>query len=504
MQRAACWVAFLVLGGVGPTGATGQEAAAVDRVAWLYRRHCAVCHGERGDGGAPLGLDLYPRPRAFDRGQFRLVRTAQGLPAEDDLMGVLRRGMPGSSMPSFAWLAEADRLALARHVLAIAVDGLVRAEVDAARQQGQAVDPAVVRSRAQARWSAATVLAAGAPAALDEATLQRGRGLYRLACASCHGEDGKGKPRPAGWSTEGTLSWARDFTMGVLRGPATHEELAWRIVAGLPGTTMGPTQIDDPADLGALVAYVRSLLPKGAADRLVHERRRLTAGRVAAPAPSTPDDPRWQLAPATDTVLSPLVWRDGAVLGATLRAVHDGATLAILVDWPDASRDDRAGLGTVHPDAAALQFSAEAEPPLLAMGEAQAPVNIWHWLSFRADDESSELERLDPPPHAGDRPRADVPLYQPAGTGPAPASELQAQGPGAVGVVRGRVLAAARWREGRWSVVFRRAMPPQVGREIAFAPGSRVQVAAAVWNGAAGDRRGEKSISIWQELVIER
>jgi hypothetical protein len=31
-----------------------------------------------------------------------------------------------------------------------------------------------------------------------------------------------------------------------------------------------------------------------------------------------------------------------------------------------------------------------------------------------------------------------------------------------------------------------------------------VPVAFAVWNGSAGDRDGKKSVTIWQELLLER
>jgi DMSO reductase family type II enzyme heme b subunit len=39
---------------------------------------------------------------------------------------------------------------------------------------------------------------------------------------------------------------------------------------------------------------------------------------------------------------------------------------------------------------------------------------------------------------------------------------------------------------------------------ITLAPGDRVPVAFAVWNGSAGDRDGKKSVTIWQELLLEK
>jgi DMSO reductase family type II enzyme heme b subunit len=67
-----------------------------------------------------------------------------------------------------------------------------------------------------------------------------------------------------------------------------------------------------------------------------------------------------------------------------------------------------------------------------------------------------------------------------------------------------QVHALARWQDGRWSVDFRRELRPEAAQALVLHPGQRVQVACAVWNGAAGDSGARKSISIWQELVLDR
>ena len=56
--------------------------------------------------------------------------------------------------------------------------------------------------------------------------------------------------------------------------------------------------------------------------------------------------------------------------------------------------------------------------------------------------------------------------------------------------------------EGGWAVVFVRALESVDGREVSFRPGTTTQLACAVWNGAAGDAGPQKSISVWQELVL--
>ena len=59
-------------------------------------------------------------------------------------------------------------------------------------------------------------------------------------------------------------------------------------------------------------------------------------------------------------------------------------------------------------------------------------------------------------------------------------------------------------QDGWWSVVFRRALAPGREGSLELTPGTRVQLACAIWNGAARDHDAQKSISIWHQLTIGR
>jgi len=68
-----------------------------------------------GDG--PAAVWLYPKPRHFNSGLFKIRSTpANFLPTEDDLFQVITRGMPGSSMPSFTYLSAAERRDVVQYV----------------------------------------------------------------------------------------------------------------------------------------------------------------------------------------------------------------------------------------------------------------------------------------------------------------------------------------------------------------------------------------------------
>src|SRR5262245_4031703 len=83
----------------------------------VYNQHCASCHGVNGDGTGPASVWLFPKPRNFSAGLFKLHSTPAGaLPADEDLFETITRGMAGSSMPSFSYLTEAERREVVQYV----------------------------------------------------------------------------------------------------------------------------------------------------------------------------------------------------------------------------------------------------------------------------------------------------------------------------------------------------------------------------------------------------
>jgi len=483
----------------------------------LYGMHCAVCHGAGGRADGPASEFLFPPARDFSVERFRLVSSANGAPFDRDLVATLRRGMPGSAMPAWNWLPEEDLWALASYVRSLAVEGLAQALEERARSNGDETLLADAASIARERLTPGDPLRPRGALVAAPLDLEHGRVLYLEKCASCHGPDGKGEPEPR-FDEDGTLDWARDFTAGFLKGGDGPAELACRIRAGMPGTAMPPTVLEPPEE-ARLIAYVRSLIPEGTGARLVHTRASLRARRIQT-APEEPDDPAWEGADEIEVVLAPLWWSEKAVLGASLAALHDGDELALRLRWPDATGVVRLFSEASPTDGAALQLSAATHPALFGMGAPGEPTNLWHWQALRLEDVAGALDLLDLVPHAlrPTRPgevQADVPLYQRLLARPEPSSRVDritVQGVENIAHASRapfEVSACARWQddarsdEGGWAVVFKRSLTSAGPDEIALLPGSTLQVACAVWNGAAGDGGARKSISIWQELVLE-
>jgi len=71
----------------------------------LYLKNCAQCHGEKGDGAGYATPHLSPTPRDFTSAKFKVRTTPNGtLPTHQDLVNIIRRGMPYTSMPAWPYL----------------------------------------------------------------------------------------------------------------------------------------------------------------------------------------------------------------------------------------------------------------------------------------------------------------------------------------------------------------------------------------------------------------
>ena len=75
----------------------------------LYMKFCAQCHGEKGDGEGYATPHLFPRPRDFTTAKFKVRSTPTGaLPTHQDLVNIIRRGMPYTSMPAWPTLTDQE------------------------------------------------------------------------------------------------------------------------------------------------------------------------------------------------------------------------------------------------------------------------------------------------------------------------------------------------------------------------------------------------------------
>lgn len=469
------------------------------RGAALFARHCSVCHGQDGSAETMVASLLVPRPTAFADGLFKLVSTQNGMPSDDDLVATLRRGMPGSTMMAFDWLPNDDLAALAQHVRALAVRGRATAIANTAQAVGRPVTAEAANAEAERALAPGAPIATPEPNRVDAATLGTGEALFAKHCAGCHGQDGRGLPGSDAWPTDGVRLWPRDFTAGYLRGGASVHELSLRIRAGMPGAHMPPTALAE-GELLALATYVQRLVPEAARSQHVQWRRTLRVGKLAA-LPGDGDEKAFAAIEAVRLPVVPLRWRADAASEVWVQAAHDGTLLLLRVSWADDRADTMPRPDQAMGDGAAVQFATGVDAPLFAMGSQDRPVAIWRWHAFDPKSTAGALDLRLPAPHGG----LDVAPQRPATGGTA--EELVVAGVATIGGEAGNGLplaAVPQWRDGRWTLTFRRALAPRERSEMAFVPGEPVLFALAVWDGRRDANPASKAISTWHVLELQR
>lgn len=495
--------------------APGGEAS---REQVLYEKNCAVCHGTTGDGKGKAAYLLQPKPRKFRAGKFRLVTSQNLSPTREDVVRVITNGMPGTPMPSWGQLSEADREALADYVLKLYKEGWYDRGIESGYSTREANEFAVDMSEPD------QLISVSSEPAVTKEGLAEGKAYYREVCGKCHGENGEGKQDPTWRTDEGYPSWSRDLRSGVFKGGRDGEQLYLRFFTGLPGTPMPAGELS-PEQVWRVVQYVQSLSDPAGQEQAEIRIRNIVAQQLAT-VPSNPDDAAWESASEFRIPLMPLWWHEGYIDSLRLKAVYDGERLAFLLEWNDSTHDTEGIRQQTFPDGAALQLTANLSPPLFAMGEDGETVNIWHWKALW-DEDRKEFQDV-----AGTYPQMVSDGYYGSKKGwrsgpredSAFLSAVEAQNPiaslhrttsvedaNAAGfgtftsqdLENQNVEGVSTWKDGVWRLQITRNLNSSESEDVPLSGGKLVSVAFAVWNGSAGDRNGQKSVSIWNTLAFE-
>ena len=193
---------FLLSGGIGtmaladetiPEGFKKGELApeppadVIEAGKRVYFTKCVWCHGVDGAGDGPGADRLWPRPRNFNQGTFKIRHTASGeLPlysyserspdsGKNDLLDTVTHGLPGSAMPPWEGiLTEEQRV----QVLAFVTTQLVKDR----KFNDKATETQTILQ-----------LSTLNPVAQTEESIKKGAELVvDKKCIECHGVDGRG------------------------------------------------------------------------------------------------------------------------------------------------------------------------------------------------------------------------------------------------------------------------------------------------------------------------
>jgi DMSO reductase family type II enzyme heme b subunit len=258
------------------------------------------------------------------------------------------------------------------------------------------------------------------------------------------------------------------------RGGKSRADIAMRLGAGVLGTPM-PTFLDSvekPEDIWHLANYVASLGPDEPRYATL-----ITITAVKDDIPGDPDAPFWTDRPPQDVPLAGQVTVEPrnfnpAIDLVSLRAVYNEREIAFHLTWDDPTESKADPDKKRFSDAISLQLppstDAGAERPYFLMGDANTPVYLLRWEQGKGG------------------------------------TEVLAHGPGRLDAIPGSELAAtARYRNGQYRLVLKRARVAKDASRPSFVPGTFTAIAFQAWDGGAGETGPKTALTSWYHLRLD-
>jgi DMSO reductase family type II enzyme heme b subunit len=424
----------------------------------IYETRCQYCHGAEGKGDGPGAAVMYPRPRDFTSGAFKIHSTESGDPPTDaDLVKVVSDGLPGTTMP--AWRAV-----------------LKDAEIKQVIAYIKTFDSTTFDPNSPPKPMS---LPASAPAS-SQAAIDKGRTLFQdLQCWKCHGQAGRGDG-PSAFELKDKLGnkiFPADLTMPWnFRGGATALDIFRTLSTGLTGTPM-PSFADSTSDeeRWALVYFIQSLAPS---EKKPEVKAVLVAKHLDGALPGDGNSDLWKQA---DRFFFPFVGQlvheprlfTPAIDSAYAQALYNDNEIAFLISWDDRVENKDANAD----DGFSIQFPnvipTALEKPNFLLGDADHPVNLWQWQASGGKIEEANATGLD-------------------SITPQKADSQSVQG-------------TVTFKDGQYRMVVKRSLKTNdSANDLQFAVGKFIPIALSAWDGGSGEGGAKRSLSSWYSLYLEQ
>jgi len=490
----------------------------------IYFRKCVWCHGVDGAGDGPAADRLWPRPRNFNQGTFKIRHTASGeLPlfdpgkpvtGQNDLFDTVTHGLPGSAMPPWdGILTEQQRL----QVLSFVTTQLIKD-----RKFDDKTEPF-------------TVLDIGNKGAIKQIayskeSIEKGASLFvDKKCIECHGVEGRGDGNPFNLKDDwgfpiqpANMHKCWNFR-GSRQDPYNVHNIFRTFSTGVNGTPMPSfadnTTVEERWHIANFVNSVCEREKEGDpfSKNLEFDPQTdkpktffvLPSGPIDGDIPSDPTDKKWQ-----DRVRR-IIGMGGQITHKPrnfvnriddiwVRSLYNKNEIAFLFQWDDRSKSEAApGVNVaaiteappttgepdsiaakqnnyeVYNDAVAIQFPAKweeitpPEKPRYLHGEEKRHVDLWKW-------------------------EANGTLKAYTGSGWDQPLEERPDATGQLKLVKGE------FKEGRWTILMKRAHRTEdKDADVQFQMGQYIPTVFFVWDGHNGDAGLKMAVSTFYYTILE-
>ncbi len=499
----------------------------------VYFTKCVWCHGVDGSGDGPAADRLWPRPRNFNQGTFKIRHTASGeLPLPNlDLFQTVTHGLPGSAMPSWEGILSEEQK---RQVISFVTTELIKD-----------------RRFDDTEFETFTVLQLDKiePISPTEESIARGAELFvERKCIECHGAEGRGDGNAFNLKDDwGFAIQPADQTKcwnfrGSRQDPYNVKNIFRTFSTGVSGTPM-PSFADNTTieERWHIANFVQSICERGPdgeplpIDPLTDKPKVnfvIPSGPIEGEIPDDPESELWQKQERRIIALGGQITHKprnfvNRIDDAWVRSLYNEKEIAFMFQWNDRTKSMASDLPfepwevnlseygvieqppatgedgsiaaqqneySVYPDALAVQFPVKwqelppPEKPRFLFGDEKYPVDIVKW---EAREDGEYMLR-------GFR-----------GTGWDQPFEEREDFDETLRLVK------AEWKNGRWTVIMARERRPLVDPEDPetladsyenntwFEVGKYIPTVFFAWDGHNGDAGRKMAVSAFYYTFLK-
>ncbi len=509
----------------------------------VYFTKCVWCHGVDGAGDGPGADRLWPRPRNFNAGTFKIRHTASGeLPLVDvDLMQTVTHGLPGSAMPSWEGILTTQQR---KDVLAFVTEELVKD-----------------RDWQDEEFETFTVLDLEKlpPKPATPESIKRGSELVQeKKCVECHGMEGRGDGNAFNLKDDWGFpiqpaDWHKCWNFrGSRQDPYNVKNIFRTFSTGINGTPMPSfadnTSVDERWDIanyvnslcervneinvagGQVTDEIATALSTGQAlpvDMLTDKPKanfvvpsKFTEGEL----PTDEMDERWKTAPRRWIALGGQITHKprnfvNRIDDAWVQSIYNDTHISFLFQWDDRTKSvmedepewyhtevNLEDYGVVEQPPGGSKFEDDPEHPE-SIAAAQNQYTVFNdAIAFEFPVKWQELPAPRKPRYlwGDDKFSMDITKWSADGnlrayTGTGWDQEFGER----EGFAEEITVAKAEWKDGRWTVLIHRPIKGDYEEDAYLQSGKYIPMVFFAWDGHNGDAGRKMAVSAFYYLVME-
>src|SRR5213083_801404 len=494
----------------------------------IYFRKCVWCHGVDGAGDGPGADRLWPRPRNFNQGTFKIRHTASGeLPlfdptkpvaGQNDLFDTVTHGLPGSAMPSWdGILTEQQRL----QVLSFVTTQLVKdRKFDDKTETFSILD---INNKEALK-----------PVPYSKESIEKGANLFvEKRCIECHGAEGRGDGNPFNLKDDWGFSiqpanWHKCWNFrGSRQDPYNVKNIFRTFSTGVNGTPM-PSFADNTTieERWHIANFVQSLCERDAKgnpleiDPLTDKPKTnfvIRSGPIEGEIPADPENELWQKRERRIVALGGQITHKprnfvNRLDDVWVKSIYNDKHIVFMFQWEDRSKSVAEGKRPFQPTQVNLdEYGIKEQPPKTGEPDSIAAKqnNYTVYNDAFAFEFPVKWQELPPP----EKPRffwgdqkypvdivkweADGSLRAFAGTGWDQDFEERDD------FAEKMKLLKAEWKDGLWTLMIQRPLKGDYDEDTYFEMGKYIPTVFFAWDGHNGDVGRKLAVSAFYYTILE-